>query len=90
MSLVRAHLHPEIHLLNQCSDYLRVIFCDYIMVRIYIPPLLMTGICALGKVGVSSILLNLCLSFGEYLLVPGNVWNTLAHMGISNSDGFML
>ena len=46
------------HLLNQCSDYLQVIFCDYIMVRVYILTLLMTGICALGKVGVSSILLN--------------------------------
>lgn len=56
-SSVSAGLPHEIHVLNQCSEHLQVIFCDYIMVRIYILSLLMTGVCSLGKVSIGSILL---------------------------------
>lgn len=65
-SLVRAGLHHGIHILNQYLECLQVIFCDSIVVRIYILPLPMIGVCALGKVGVSSTLLYGCSLFEQY------------------------
>lgn len=84
-SLVSACLHHQIHLLHQCSEFFLVIFFgDYIMVQIYILSLPQDWCLCSRKSWCWLCLDVLMLDLWRVSLVPGSVWSTLTHLGVSN------